>query len=70
MSPWWIGASSVLIVAGALVAAIAWRITREVEHLTRSVVALRSTRSQVREIEATRVAPGHQRWTSGPDTRR
>lgn len=70
MSPWWIGASGVLVVAAALVAAVAWRISQEVDQLTRSVVALRTTRAHVRDIEASRTAPHHPRWTSGPDTHR
>lgn len=70
MSLWWIGASSVIVVGAALVAAIAWRITTEVEQLTASVVALRTARGEVRTIQASWAPADARRWSDAADPRR
>ena len=70
MSLWWIGASSVIVVGAALVAAIAWRITSEVEQLTASVVALRASRAEVRSIHTSWVSTDARRWSDATDPRR
>lgn len=70
MSPMWIAASAVLVLAGVLVGSLAWGIAREVDRLTTEVVALRRTRAEVaalRRVDRRTVATG---WVSDSESPR
>jgi hypothetical protein len=60
----WIAASAVLVIAGILVGAVARRITREVDHLTAEVVALRRTRIEMASLRQRDLPAPAVRWLS------